>query len=144
MTHVTCRLTAKNRDQLQNPTLGNRVWATFTYLVVWLEWNGACVSWACRSVVVVVVECWCLRASLPRTTREVQSVSLSRSSTTAACASPRTHCTAARHNMHTQSTRTNNSRKVTTQRNIKILLQSIKVNIDILSYYYKVVSGCKL
>jgi len=23
--HVTCRLTAKNRDQLQNPTLGNRV-----------------------------------------------------------------------------------------------------------------------
>ena len=30
MTHVTCRLTAKNRDQLRNPTLGNRVWATFT------------------------------------------------------------------------------------------------------------------
>jgi len=22
MTHVTCRLTAKNRDQLRNPTLG--------------------------------------------------------------------------------------------------------------------------
>ena len=34
MTHVTCRLTAKNRDQLRNPTLANRVWATFifTYL----------------------------------------------------------------------------------------------------------------
>jgi len=31
MTHVTCRLTAKNRDQLRNPTLGNRVWATFIY-----------------------------------------------------------------------------------------------------------------
>ena len=31
MTHVTCRLTAKNRDQLRNPTLGNRVWAAFTY-----------------------------------------------------------------------------------------------------------------
>ena len=30
MTHVTCRLTAKNRDQLRNPTHGNRVWATFT------------------------------------------------------------------------------------------------------------------
>jgi len=30
MTHVTCRLTAKNRDQLRNPTIGNRVWATFT------------------------------------------------------------------------------------------------------------------
>jgi len=29
MTHVTCRLTGKNRDQLGNPTLGNRVWATF-------------------------------------------------------------------------------------------------------------------
>jgi len=26
MTHVTCRLTAKNRDQL-----GYRVWATFTF-----------------------------------------------------------------------------------------------------------------
>ena len=29
MTHVTCRLTAKNRDQLLNLTLSNRVWATF-------------------------------------------------------------------------------------------------------------------
>ena len=29
MTHATCRLTTKNRDQLRNPTLGNRVWATF-------------------------------------------------------------------------------------------------------------------
>jgi len=31
ITHVTCRLTAKNRDQLRKPTLGNRVWATFTF-----------------------------------------------------------------------------------------------------------------
>jgi len=31
MTHVTCRLTAKNWDQLRNPTLGNRVWASFTF-----------------------------------------------------------------------------------------------------------------
>ena len=31
MIHITCRLTAKNRDQLQKPTLGNRVWATFTF-----------------------------------------------------------------------------------------------------------------
>ena len=30
-THATCRLTAKNRDQLRNPTLGNGVWATFTF-----------------------------------------------------------------------------------------------------------------
>ena len=29
MTYVTCRLTAKNRDQLRNPMLSNRVWATF-------------------------------------------------------------------------------------------------------------------
>ena len=34
MTHVTCRLTTKNRDQLRNPTLGNRVWATF-YTLSW-------------------------------------------------------------------------------------------------------------
>ena len=32
MTHVTCRLTAKNRDQLRNHTVGNRVWATITFL----------------------------------------------------------------------------------------------------------------
>ena len=31
MTHVTCRLTAKNRDQLRKPTLGNRAWAAFTF-----------------------------------------------------------------------------------------------------------------
>jgi len=31
MVQVACRLTAKNRDQLRNPTLGNRVWATFTF-----------------------------------------------------------------------------------------------------------------
>jgi len=29
MTHITCRLTAKNRDQLRNLALGNRVRATF-------------------------------------------------------------------------------------------------------------------
>jgi len=32
MTHITCRLTAENRDQLRNPTLGNRVWATLNFL----------------------------------------------------------------------------------------------------------------
>ena len=31
MTHITCRLTAKNRDQLRNPTLGNRVWVAFIF-----------------------------------------------------------------------------------------------------------------
>ena len=34
MAHVICRLTAKNRDQLQNPPLDSRVWATFTFLRV--------------------------------------------------------------------------------------------------------------
>ena len=34
MTHVTRRLTAKNWDQLPNPTLGNQVWAAFTFLVL--------------------------------------------------------------------------------------------------------------
>jgi len=38
MTHLTCRLTAKNPDQLRNSTLGNRVWATFTfYCGYWFE-----------------------------------------------------------------------------------------------------------
>ena len=32
MTHITCRLTAKNRNQLRNPTIRNRVWTTFTTL----------------------------------------------------------------------------------------------------------------
>ena len=32
MINVTCRLTARNRDQLRNPILSNRVWATFTIL----------------------------------------------------------------------------------------------------------------
>jgi len=34
MTYVTCRLTAKNRDQRRNPTLGNRVWITSTFFSV--------------------------------------------------------------------------------------------------------------
>ena len=37
MIHVTCRLTASNRDQLRNPTLGRldyRVWATFTFFSI--------------------------------------------------------------------------------------------------------------
>jgi len=34
MTHVICRLTAKNRDQLRNSALGNRVWAAFLWCVL--------------------------------------------------------------------------------------------------------------
>ena len=43
MTYVTCRLTAKNRDQLRNPKLGNRVRATFTFYlmsVMYLQSEG--------------------------------------------------------------------------------------------------------
>jgi len=36
MIHITRRLTAKNRDQLQYPTFGNRVWATFIFLL-WFD-----------------------------------------------------------------------------------------------------------
>jgi len=43
MTHVTCRLTAKNRDQLRNPTLGNRVWASFTF-TFFVSMNDSCTS----------------------------------------------------------------------------------------------------
>jgi len=41
MTHVTCRPTAKNRDQPRNPTLGSRVWgAIFTYLFIGVQSRG--------------------------------------------------------------------------------------------------------
>jgi len=36
MTHVACRLTAKSRDQLRNPTLDNRVWATVYSLLIYV------------------------------------------------------------------------------------------------------------
>ena len=39
MTHFTCRLTAKNRDQLRNPTLGNRVWAYIHLMDGVLGWQ---------------------------------------------------------------------------------------------------------
>jgi len=45
--HVTCRLTAKNWDQLWNPTLGNRVWATFTFFT------------CCRGSVVLCCDVFC-------------------------------------------------------------------------------------
>jgi len=53
MTHVTCRLAAKNRDQLWNRTLCNRVWVTFTFLIslqpINTKYSGdARHLWACR------------------------------------------------------------------------------------------------
>jgi len=59
MTHITCRLTAKNRDQrrvnqLRNPALGNRVWVTFTFMCCTCDpsevstwgWRAAAEAWA--------------------------------------------------------------------------------------------------
>jgi len=40
MTHVTCRLTAKTRDQLRNPKLGNRV-RGYLYLLFYLMYKNA-------------------------------------------------------------------------------------------------------
>ena len=45
MTHVTCRLTAKNRDQLRNPTLGNRVRASFTFFTLSSVVSGRAGLW---------------------------------------------------------------------------------------------------
>ena len=42
MTHVTCRLTAKNRDQLRSPTLGHQVWATFAFFYLLTYYSTSC------------------------------------------------------------------------------------------------------
>jgi len=44
MTHITCRLTTKNRDQLRNPTLCNRVWAIAFLLTAAVYWKPKQVS----------------------------------------------------------------------------------------------------
>ena len=59
MTHVTCRLTAKNRDQLRNPTLGNRVWATFTFFYRLIAGLGyGCSLSECDRTVIRPVKTW--------------------------------------------------------------------------------------
>jgi len=55
MTHVTCRLTAQKRDQLQNPTLGNRVWVTFTFTLLLAVGNLH--NSAYDSTVLIVTDC---------------------------------------------------------------------------------------
>jgi len=63
VTHVTYRLTAKNRDQLLNPTLGNRVWATFTFLLIrWTE-TALCLRVVRPSVCACVNHCVVWRVS---------------------------------------------------------------------------------
>ena len=47
MTYVTCRLTAKDQNQLRNPTLGNRVWTTFTFLRRWTARRDVLVKLLC-------------------------------------------------------------------------------------------------
>ena len=63
MTHVTCRLTAKNRDQLRNPALGSRVWATFVLIFSFQCFSATC--WWIKAVVITAsVRCF----SFPPTT----------------------------------------------------------------------------
>ena len=50
MTYITCRLIAKNRDQPRNPTLGNRVWATFTVFTSTGGIKQCCNLFVCLSV----------------------------------------------------------------------------------------------
>jgi len=59
MTHVACRLTAKNRDQLRNSTLGNGAWATFTFFTVqvWLN-SGSPGALRPGSWNAVFLRCW--------------------------------------------------------------------------------------
>jgi len=58
MTYITCWLTAKNRDQLRNPTLGNRVWTTFTFFLT-VDYTDllpvffVCVSYLLLSYIVI-------------------------------------------------------------------------------------------
>jgi len=39
MTHVTCRLTVRNWDQLRNPALGNRVSMTFNFYTIIISYT---------------------------------------------------------------------------------------------------------
>ena len=44
MTRITRRLTAKNRDQLRNPTLCNVLWATFTFFFYLAKMPNSCLQ----------------------------------------------------------------------------------------------------
>ena len=78
MIHVTCRLTVKNWDQLQNPTLGNRVWATFFTAREWGTYRAPLATRAstlsasiCRALLnicIASVSRLCLRWSTPAAT----------------------------------------------------------------------------
>jgi len=55
LTRVTCRLIAKNQDQLWNPTLDNRVWAAFTFLYQCCLAANVLLSWLACLVMVGIV-----------------------------------------------------------------------------------------
>ena len=67
MTHVTCMLTAKNRDhQLRNHTPGNRVWATFFVNKSVFSLVSSAVTWHCTRLLLNAVLrrrccCWSMR-----------------------------------------------------------------------------------
>ena len=70
MTDVTCRLTAKDRDQLRNPTLGNRVQASFdlSYKIILARlfcapYPAAPGATASSSPSVRISRCVCVRVS---------------------------------------------------------------------------------
>ena len=48
----TCRLTAKNCDQLRNPTVGNRVWVTF-FTVKKIHVSSRCSSATVFNILIV-------------------------------------------------------------------------------------------
>ena len=55
MTHVTCRLTAKNRDQLRNPTLGSKYTNLYKYSYLLTYSLTPPQQWGRTSLVVSVV-----------------------------------------------------------------------------------------
>jgi len=58
MTHVTYWLTAKNRDQLWNHMIGNRVWFTFTFFsrcVCCSLCTTLCLQWEPEIIAVAVM-----------------------------------------------------------------------------------------
>jgi len=59
MTHVTCRLTAGNWDQLRNPALGSRVWASFTF-----AYADVLNTWTAVLAASVAVGCVCVKYAL--------------------------------------------------------------------------------
>ena len=52
VTHIICRLTAKNRDQLRDHTLGNGVLATFTIFEAPRKQTGLVKNQACCDVTI--------------------------------------------------------------------------------------------